>query len=181
MSSDGQKLTTVELNSDEFKVIQAQIATLNKQLSVAQAVASKEKSRSEELNNLQERLKVDFDNYRKRTAEDVKKQKDKGATDVIEKILPLTDTLHNAIAMIHDEQSKEGIRMVLRQFEESLRKIGVTEIKALGEPFDPNFHNAIAQVKVKDLAQADLVVEVLQKGYRMGDLVIRYSIVKVGK
>ena len=71
--------------------------------------------------------------------------------------------------------------MIYRKITDMLASINVTEIPALGEQFDPNLHNAIQQVKVKDPTKVNMVVEVYQKGYRMGDRVIRHSVVTVAK
>ena len=158
-----------------------QITQLSQQLAIAQAVAAKEKSRSEELGNLVTRMQADFDNYRKRNAELNKKQKEDGIVSVIEKVVPVLDVLKQAVAMITDEKVAEGVKMIYRQITEMLTGFGVTEIPALGEQFDPNLHNAIMQVKVKDADKVNMVVEVFQKGYRMGDRIIRHSVVKVAK
>ena len=161
--------------------VAAQITQLSQQLAIAQAVAAKEKSRSEELGNLVTRMQADFDNYRKRNAELNKKQKEDGMVSVIEKVVPVLDVLKQAVAMITDEKVAEGVKMIYRQITEMLTGFGVTEIPALGEQFDPNLHNAIMQVKVKDADKVNMVVEVFQKGYRMGDRIIRHSVVKVAK
>lgn len=160
---------------------QAQLAALMQQLTVAQAIAVKEKNRSEELANLVNRMQADFDNYRKRNAELNKKQKEDGMVAVIEKVIPVLDVLKQAISMISDEKVAEGVKMIYRQINEMLSGFGVSEIPALGEQFDPNLHNAIMQVKVKDADKVNMVVEVFQKGYRMGDRIIRHSVVKVAK
>lgn len=161
--------------------IKAQLAAYAQQLAITQAVAVKEKNRSEELANLVNRMQADFDNYRKRNAETNKRQKEDGMVAVIEKVVPVLDVLKQAIAMITDEKVAEGVKMIYRQLTEMLTSMGVTEIPALGEQFDPNLHNAIMQVKVKDADKVNMVVEVFQKGYRMGDRIIRHSVVKVAK
>ncbi|MDE6398367.1 MAG: nucleotide exchange factor GrpE [Clostridiales bacterium] len=161
--------------------VKAQLALYAQQLTVAQAVAVKEKNRSEELANLVNRMQADFDNYRKRNAELNKKQKEDGIVAVIEKLVPVLDVMKQAISMITDEKVAEGVKMIYRQINEMLASFGVTEIPALGEQFDPNLHNAIMQVKVKDADKVNMVVEVFQKGYRMGDRIIRHSVVKVAK
>jgi len=172
---------SIELNSEEFKVIQAQIANLTQQLSLAQTVSVKEKNRSDELANLASRLQADFDNHRKRTQEAAKKMREDGRVEVVEKVIPIADTLRQASLMVKDEKVAEGLKMVLKQFMSTLETMGVTEIQSLGQPFDPNIHNAIMDVKVKDPKDVNIIVEVLTKGYRMGDKVIRYSDVKVGR
>ena len=161
--------------------IQVQVNGLAQQLQIAQTVATKEKSRSEELSNLVVRMQADFDNYRKRNNEQMKHNKEDGIVDVVEKLLPVLDNMKRAILMIQDEKVAEGVKMIYRQIVEVMGAFGITEIPALGEQFDPNLHNAVQQVKVKDSSKVNMVVEVLQKGYRMGDRVIRHRVVTVAK
>ena len=163
------------------EAINAQLAGLTQQLQIAQTVAMKEKSRSEELGNLVSRMQADFDNYRKRTNELNKRTKEEGVVEVVEKLLPILDNLRLAIQAIDDESISEGIKMIYRQITDMLATFNVTEISALGEQFDPNLHNAVMQVKVKDADKANMIIEVMQKGFRMGDRIIRHSVVKVAK
>lgn len=183
--AEEMKEVPVQERSDDAKAqqqnAQAQLSTLMQQLAVAQTIATKERNRSEELANLVNRMQADFDNYRKRNAELNKKQKEDGMVAVIEKVIPVLDVLKQAISMITDEKVAEGVKMIYRQITEMLSNFGVSEIPALGEQFDPNLHNAIMQVKVKDPDKVNMVVEVFQKGYRMGERIIRHSVVKVAK
>ncbi len=183
--ADEMKEVPVQGRSDDAKAqqqnAQAQLSALMQQLAVAQTIATKERNRSEELANLVNRMQADFDNYRKRNAELNKKQKEDGMVAVIEKVIPVLDVLKQAISMITDEKVAEGVKMIYRQITEMLSNFGVSEIPALGEQFDPNLHNAIMQVKVKDPDKVNMVVEVFQKGYRMGERIIRHSVVKVAK
>lgn len=181
MADEKKELPLVELKQDEYKAIQAQISALTQQLAIAQTIAAKEKCRSEELNNLVNRMQADFDNYRKRSAETNKKLKEDGAVSVIEKLVPVLDVIKQAGMMITDEKVAEGVKMIYRQLNDMLTAFGVTEISALGEQFDPNLHNAIMQVKVKDTDKVNMVVEVFQKGYKLGERIIRHSVVKVAK
>lgn len=178
MAEEVKDIPATQERSEDPKL---QLAAAMQQLAVAQAVAVKERNRSEELANLVNRMQADFDNYRKRNAELNRKQKEDGMVAVIEKIVPVLDVLKQAISMITDEKVAEGVKMIYRQVNEMLVSLGVTEIPALGEQFDPNLHNAIMQVKVKDADKVNMVVEVFQKGYRMGDRIIRHSVVKVAK
>ncbi|WP_251612459.1 nucleotide exchange factor GrpE [Pumilibacter muris] len=183
--AEEMKEVPVQERSDDAKAqqqnAQAQLSALMQQLAVAQTIATKERNRSEELANLVNRMQADFDNYRKRNAELNKKQKEDGMVAVIEKVIPVLDVLKQAISMITDEKVAEGVKMIYRQITEMLSNFGVSEIPALGEQFDPNLHNAIMQVKVKDPDKVNMVVEVFQKGYRMGERIIRHSVVKVAK
>ena len=183
--AEEMKEVPVQERSDDAKAqqqnAQTQLSALMQQLAVAQTIATKERNRSEELANLVNRMQADFDNYRKRNAELNKKQKEDGMVAVIEKVIPVLDVLKQAISMITDEKVAEGVKMIYRQITEMLSNFGVSEIPALGEQFDPNLHNAIMQVKVKDPDKVNMVVEVFQKGYRMGERIIRHSVVKVEK
>ena len=174
-----RELPMVELQQEEYKALQTQIATTAQQLSIAQAIAVKEKSRSEELSNLVNRMQADFDNYRKRMNEGNKRLKEDGMCGVLEKIIPTLDVFQHAIASIPDPQVAEGVKMIYRQLTDVLASLGVEEIPALGEQFDPNLHNAVMQVKATDPSKTNVIVEVFNKGYKMGDRILRHSIVKV--
>lgn len=214
MAEEKEEKSVIELKQEEYKAIQAQVANLTQQVQIAQTVATKEKSRAEEFGNLVVRMQADFDNYRKRNNEQMKHNKEDGAVEVVEKLLPVLDDMKRAIMMIQEEQANlasktpqappenateaqpaaaekqpadvvkqvgDGVKMIYRKITDMLASINVTEIPALGEQFDPNLHNAIQQVKVKDPTKVNMVVEVYQKGYRMGDRVIRHSVVTVAK
>lgn len=174
-----RELPIVELQQEEYKSLQAQIATATQQLSIAQAIAVKEKSRSEELSNLVNRMQADFDNYRKRMNDGNKKLKEDGICAVLEKLIPSLDVLKQAIQSIPDEKVAEGVKMIYRQIVDILTAFGVEEIPALNKQFDPNLHNAVMQVKATDPSKVNTIVEVFNKGYRMGDRILRHSIVKV--
>jgi len=182
MAEETEELPEETLNGEqeEFITYQEQIDGLALRAEIAEAIAEKLKSRAEELDRLNTRLQGDFDNHRKRTAEQAKKLKEDGAAEVIEKMVPLVDTLERAIAMMRDESTAEGLKMVLKQYLGVLADFGVTEIPALGEPFDPALHNAVASGAVKKQKQVNTVVEVFQKGYRIGERILRHSMVKVG-
>ena len=174
-----RELPMVELQQEEYKALQNQLATVMQQLSIAQAIAVKEKSRSEELANLVNRIQADFDNYRKRVNESNKKLKEDGICAVLEKLVPELDVLKQAVQSIPDEKVAEGVKMIYRQILDILTAFNVEEIPALGTQFDPNLHNAIMSVKANNPSQVNMVVEVFQKGYRLGDRILRHSVVKV--
>lgn len=174
-----QELPMVEMQQEEFKALQNQISALTQQLSIAQAIAIKEKSRSEELSNLVNRMQADFDNYRKRVNDTNKRLKEDGMCVVLEKLIPQLDVLMQAIKTITDEKVAEGVKMIYRQLNDLLTLFGVEEIHAIGEQFDPNLHNAVMNVKTNDPKKVNMVVEVFNKGYKLGDRVLRHSMVKV--
>lgn len=174
-----RELPLVEMQQEEYKALQNQIATVTQQLSIAQAIAVKEKARSEELSNLVNRMQADFDNYRKRMNENNKRLKEDGICAVLERLIPELDVLKQAIQTITDDKVAEGVKMIYRQILEILTSFGVEEIPALGEQFDPNLHNAVMQVKTADPTKVNMIVEVYNKGYKLGERILRHSVVKV--
>lgn len=174
-----RELPGIEVSQEEYKAMQNQIASATQQLSIAQAIAVKEKAKSEELSNLVNRMQADFDNYRKRMNEGNKKLKEDGMCAVLEKIIPELDVLKQAIQTITDEKVAEGVKMIYRRMVDVLTSFGVEEIPALGQQFDPNLHNAVMQTKTTDPSKVNMIVEVYNKGYRLGDRILRHSIVRV--
>ena len=147
---------------------------------IAEVTLAKERTRSESFEKLLNKLQADFDNHRKRTAETQKKSEEDGMFKVLEKVLSVFDIMEQAKQMIGDKKVNDGLDMVVRNLESSiLAPFGVTEIPALGEDFDPNLHNAVQMVKAKNADEAGKVVEVFNRGFRMGERVIRHSVVKV--
>ena len=102
--------------------------------------------------------------------------------DTVEAFLPVLDNLDRAIESITaagaDESILKGIELVRRQFLDTLTKLNVEEIEAMGKPFDPELHNAVGQVEAEDGQEENTIAMVLQKGYRIGERVIRYSMVQ---
>ncbi len=121
---------------------------------------------------------AEFDNYKKRT----QKEKDEiysiAKADVVTSLLPVIDNFERAEKFSKDAGVEEGMALIKKQFAEFLKKIGVEEIEAEMKPFDPNFHNAVLHEDKEDIPE-NTVVEVLQKGYILGEKVIRHAMVKV--
>ena len=136
-----------------------------------------------EANDKYMRLYAEFDNYQKRTAREKDARYADAVIDVAAKIVPIGDNLERALQIeVTSEDAlklKEGIEMVMKQFKDALTAIGVSEIAAYGEQFDPNFHNAVMHVEDESVDD-NTVVEELMKGYKYkDDRVVRYSMVKV--
>ena len=125
------------------------------------------------------RLAAEYDNYRKRTAKEKESVYGDAKADTIKPLLAVYDNLERGIAQ-YDEADvhRQGLELILRQFTETLTKLGVTEIEAKGQPFDPEKHNAVMHVE-DDAAGENTVVEVFQKGFMLGDKVLRFAMVKV--
>jgi len=134
---------------------------------------------------LAQRVQADFDNFRRRNKNVSAEFYDSGVSDTVSAFLPVLDNLERALCSMEEGECSEafieGIDMVRKQFEDVLGKLQVEEIKAIGEPFDPEFHHAVAQQDAQEGQEKNTVVEVLQKGYKYKDKVIRYSMVKVTK
>ena len=137
------------------------------------------RQKAEEYLNLAQRVQADFDNYRKRNQSVRADAFEEGGRDVITALLPVVDNLERAVSIeTADERLHTGVDMVLKQLGEILEKRGVTVIDRPGEPFDPNLENAVMQGTPED-GEKGTVCQVLQKGYMIGDKVLRHAMVKV--
>lgn len=135
-----------------------------------------------ELNDKYMRVSAEYDNFRKRSAKEREGIYSDACFDVLAQILPILDNLERA-AQYNTEQTAEsqmgkGLELTLKSFYETLGKLGVSEIEAMGKTFDPNFHNAVMHVEDESVGENE-IVEVFMKGYAKGDKVLRYSMVKV--
>lgn len=132
-----------------------------------------------EANDKYLRLFAEYDNYRKRTAREKAETYSNASAKCIENLLPVIDSFERSLEFeCADENFKNGMSMIFGQIKEFLSKMNVTEMEALGAEFDPNFHNAIQQLDGTDYA-SNHVCQVFQKGYMMGDKLIRPAMVAV--
>ena len=125
------------------------------------------------------RLAAEYDNFRKRSA----KEKESAWTDskasTAAAFLPVYDNLERALkAPCSDEAYQKGVEMTMNQLKDVLNKLGIEEIPSLGEKFDPNYHNAVMHVD-DDSVEDNTIVEVFQAGFKTGDKVVRFAMVKV--
>lgn len=127
------------------------------------------------------RTAAEFDNYRKRTEREKTASISYGCCATVERLLPVLDTLERAAEVEStDAEYKKGVVMTLDGFRKALDALGIEEISALGQPFDPELHNAVSRIADPD-AESGTVVAVMQKGYRMADRVIRHAMVVVAE
>ena len=125
------------------------------------------------------RLAAEYDNYRKRTAKEKESLWTDVKADTAGAFLPVYDNLERALKQdTADEAFKKGVEMTMNQLKEVLTKLGITEIPAQGQPFDPKYHNAVMHVEDESLGQ-NVVAEVFQTGFQCGEKVIRFAMVKV--
>ena len=130
-----------------------------------------------------QRVMADFDNYRKRVTRDKEALYNLISAELITEFLPVLDTLEKSAFTVEadDEKTKawkDGIEMVCKQFEDVLKKLGAEEIKAVGEVFDPNLHDAVMHVEDESLGES-IITKELKKGYKLKDRIIRHSMVVV--
>ncbi|MBQ3536249.1 MAG: nucleotide exchange factor GrpE [Alistipes sp.] len=130
------------------------------------------------------RLQAEFDNYRKRTLREKMDLVASGGSDVIKSMLSVLDDMYRAVAASEKSEDiaalREGEKLVLQKFEEALRQKNVTEIEALDKEFDPDFHEAVARFAAGDEKKGK-VIDVVQRGYMLGEKVLRYAKVVVGE
>lgn len=125
------------------------------------------------------RLAAEYDNFRKRTQKEKEGIWAEAKGDTALAFLPVYDNLERALKQeTADEAYKKGVEMTMNQLKEVLAKLGITEIPALGQPFDPNRHNAVMHVEDEALGEST-VCEVFQPGFTLGEKVVRFAMVKV--
>ncbi|MBE6936164.1 MAG: nucleotide exchange factor GrpE [Ruminococcaceae bacterium] len=157
---------TVEIN------VEAAFQELLTQLDAAQKELSETRDRYL-------RTAAEYENYRKRSARERENLYADASAAAVAAMLPVLDNLERALAQpTADEAYKKGVEMIEKQFYDCLTKLGITEIAALGEQFDPQIHNAVMHVE-QEGCDDNTVVEVFQKGFIMGERVVRHAIVKV--
>ena len=133
----------------------------------------------DELTDRYKRVLAEFENHKKRSQKEREGLYNSILGDIIEVILPILDNLENAAKVqTSDENYKKGVELVLKQFQDVLKSKGVEEIKALGETFDPELHEAVSSVQDDSKGEKEIVQE-YRKGYKIGHKVIRHSMVVV--
>ena len=133
----------------------------------------------DELNDRYKRVMTEFENYKKRSSKERETLYNSILSDVVEVFLPIVDNLENALKVeTQDVEYKKGVELVLKQFKDILKTKGVEEIPAVGETFDPSLHEAVSSVQDPD-KNAQEIVQEYRKGYKIGNRVIRHSMVVV--
>ena len=128
------------------------------------------------------RTAAEYDNYRKRSQREADQKFNDGVSHAVTQILGILDTLDMAAnAACADDNYKKGVMMTLDKAGQALEKLNITEIEAQDKPFDPNLMNAVQQVPPQDGQESGTVVQVFQKGYKIGDKIIRHATVVVAE
>lgn len=145
----------------------------------------KKDKKDEQIEDLTDRLKrqmAEFENFRKRTEKEKSQMYDMGAKSIVEKVLPVIDNFERGLAAVPEENQEDpfvdGMNKIYKQMMTMLEEAGVKPIEAVGEEFNPDYHNAVMHVEDENLGE-NVVAEELQKGYMYRDTVVRHSMVKV--
>lgn len=154
----------------------------NRELEAAQAKLEAAEAKNKELKDQLLRTAAEYDNYRKRTAREADMKFNDGVSHAVTQILTILDTLDMAAnADCTDDNYKKGVVMTLDKAAKALDTLHIVEIEALGKPFDPQFMNAVQQVPPEEGQESGTVVRVFQKGYKIGDKIIRHATVVVAE
>ncbi len=145
-------------------------------LSELQSQLEKAKAQAQEANDKYLRMMAEYDNYRKRVQKEREGIYTDAYGDVLKEILPVIDNLERALQFEDGVQLAQGVKMTYQQFLDAIKRLGVEEIET--KTFDPNYHNAVMHVEDETLGEGE-IVEVFQKGYKKGDKVLRFAMVKV--
>ena len=156
--------TAAEPGTDEVSELRAQVESLQAELAAS--------------NDKYLRMIAEYDNFRKRSAHDRELACADATEKALKNILPIGDNLARAAQFTDPASVAKGIEMMQKGFTEALAAMGIEEIDAKGQPFDPELHNAVMHVEDDTLGEG-VVADVLQKGYKMGDRVLRYAMVTV--
>lgn len=182
---------TMEDQTAEVELDRAEDA--DKEVSKEEKKEKKKKEKSdkkqdalkEKIDELEDRVKrqmAEFDNFRKRTEKEKTAMFETGAKSVIEKILPVVDNFERGLASIPEEEKgsgfAQGMEMIYKQLMTELENMEVKPIPAVGEEFNPDFHNAVMQVESEEY-ESGVIAQELQKGYTYRDSVVRHSMVAV--
>lgn len=149
-----------------------------RELAVARKELEELQKKLDEKNNQYVRLYAEYDNFRKRTARERDNIYNDAYADALKALFPVVDNLTRAAQYTGGEEVAKGVAMTLQSVNDTLAKLGVVPVGKVGETFDPNLHNAVLHVEDETKGEGE-IVEVLQAGYKRGDRVLRYAMVKV--
>lgn len=150
-----------------------------KKVEEAKVEEVKDTSEYDELNDRYKRLLAEFENYKKRSSKERESIYGMITGDVVATMLPIMDNLEKAAeAKTEDVKYQEGVSLVARQFADALKRLGLEEIESLGKRFDPEFHEAVSHIEDETKGEQEIVQE-YRKGYKIGNKVVRHSMVIV--
>lgn len=169
-----------EVKESEEKAAKPEVKEKKERKSKAQAELEKVKAELESKNDLLLRTAAEFDNFKKRTERERLTVAEFAKANIIKELLPILDNIDRAESL-EDKSGEDyikGIEMIVKQFCSLSEKLGIAELAQVGDSFDPNCHEAVMHIEDEALGE-NVIAEVLQKGYKIGDTVIRPAMVKV--
>lgn len=182
-AEEGQENQTAEDEKDSSE--EAEDKTDKKLFKKKQKADKKQDAMKEKIEELEDRVKrqmAEFDNFRKRTEREKSAMFETGAKSVIEKILPIVDNFERGLASVPEEEKgspfAEGMEMIYKQLMDEFEKMEIRPIPAVGEEFNPEYHNAVMQVESEEY-ESGVIAQELQKGYTYRESVVRHSMVAV--
>lgn len=182
MGKKQEDIEKEEINTNEDRVNEeTQVDSLNKDEYIAKLNddLNEQKKKTDEYFEHLKRNMAEFDNFKKRINKEKESLYKTIVSDIIDGILPILDNFEQAIdSECQDEKYKDGMKMIYNQMKEYLKSQGLEEIEDLGATFDPNFHEAVMHEE-NEQADEKEIVQVFRKGYKIGEKVIRHSMVKV--
>ncbi len=167
-----------ELSGKEKRKLGKQLKELENKLQKAEKEQEKATQALLDANDKYLRMLAEFDNYKKRTAKEGEAKYANAYCDAVEALLPVFDNIERAADYASDEQSKNGLLLIISNFKDVLSKMGVEQFGEAGDEFNADLHSAVMHVEDESLGE-NTVAEVFQKGYKKGDKIIRYATVKV--
>ena len=168
-----------EENKEEVKDVEEKVKNEEHHKGKCKEELQKKQEELEELTDRYKRVMAEFENYKKRSSKERENLYGSILGDVVEAVLPVLDNLENAAKVeTKDENYKQGVELVLKQFKDVLKSKGVEEIEAVGTTFDPELHEAVSSVQDESKESQEIVQE-YRKGYKFGNKVIRHSMVVV--
>ena len=170
---------TNEIAKEELEKEVKEVANEQTTTEVQSNENEKIKQELDEVNDRLKRIMAEFENYKKRSSKEKEMQYSYILADIVGSLLPVLDNLDKAVTIeTQDTQYKQGVELVLKQLQDVLNTFGVKKIEAVGNPFDPELHDAVGHVEDSSLGE-QVVKEEYKAGYRIGDKVIRHSMVVV--
>ena len=179
--NNGQQTDEEKNNGEEIRIDEEPMDEKTEELLNEIKKLEEKANQCDEYFNMLQRLGAEFDNYKKRVARERENLSKEVTVDVVNSFLPVLDNLKRAAQVYNDDQDsshKEGVMMIIKQFNDVFVSMGVEEIKGVGEKFNPEFHNAVMHIEDGELEE-NIIIEEFQKGYIYKDKVIRHSMVKV--
>ena len=168
-----------EENKEEVKDVEEKVKNEEHHKGKCKEELQKKQEELDELTDRYKRVMAEFENYKKRSSKERENLYGSILGDVVEAVLPVLDNLENASKVeTKDENYKQGVELVLKQFKDVLKSKGVEEIEAIGTTFDPELHEAVSSVQDESKESQERVQE-YRKGYKFGNKVIRHSMVVV--